>query len=111
MEKMPTLLSQLATASIVSLALVSGAQAAGVTSADFSGKRICWDNGSTSTYSPGGKYSNNMSGEGTWAVTPAGLSIHTDKYDYVAIVKKMPDGSFHAEISGAGMTTVGKYCK
>jgi hypothetical protein len=108
MENMPTLLSQLATASIVSLALVSGAQAAGISSADFSGKKICWDNGSTSVYSRGGKYSNTISGDGTWAVAGGGLSIHTDKYDYVAIIKKLPDGSFHADVSG--MTTNGKYC-
>ena len=108
---MPKLLSQLAAASVVSLGLLSGVQAAGVSAADFAGKKICWDNGSASTYAPGGKYSNNISGEGTWAWTAGGLSIHTDKYDYVATVQKMADGSFHAEISAAGMTTIGKYCK
>jgi len=97
-------------ASALALAVVTAAPAAPVNSADLSGKRICWDNGSISSYGPGGKYSNNMSGDGTWSLTAHGLHIHTDHYDYVANVQKLPDGTFHAEVAGASIKTNGKYC-
>lgn len=98
-------------AAVLSLAALSPALAAPVTAADLAGRRICWDNGSVSSYGPGGRYSNNMSGDGTWSLTGAGLHIHTDRYDYVAHVQKLPDGSFHAEVAAANINTSGKYCK
>lgn len=82
-----------------------------VSAADLSGKKICWDNGSTSSYGPGAKYSNTMSGDGTWAVGRGGVHIHTDRYDYMATIQKLPDGSFQATIIGAGVTSTGKYCR
>jgi len=108
---MPSQFLPLSAACAFSLALVSAAPAAAVTAADLSGRKICWDNGSISSYGPGGKYSNNISGEGTWAMTGAGLHIHTDRYDYVANVQKLPDGSFHASVPAGGVDTSGKYCK
>lgn len=93
------------------LSLVSVAQAAPVTAADLSGKSICWDNGSASAHRHGGKYSNNMNGEGTWSMTAGGVHIHTDRYDYVATIQKLPDGTFTAVIPAAGITSTGKYCK
>jgi predicted secreted protein len=104
-------LSPLGAASVLFLAFFSSAWAATVTSADLSGKKICWDNGSVSTYNHGGKYSNNLSGEGTWSVTASGLQIHTERYDYVAIVEKLPDGTFHAVVAAAGINSTGRYCK
>ncbi len=104
-------LSPLGAASLLSLAFVSAASAAPVTSADLSGKTICWDNGSASTYGRGGKYSNNLSGEGTWSLTAGGVRIHTDRYDYVAVVQKRRDGTFHAVVAEMGITSTGKYCK
>ena len=41
------------------------------TSADFSGRTICWDNGQNITYLPNEKVTG-TSGEGTWAVIGAG---------------------------------------
>ncbi|MDR3422202.1 MAG: hypothetical protein P4L80_13325 [Xanthobacteraceae bacterium] len=96
---------------LLSLAFLSFASAAPVSSGDLSGKTICWDNGSTSRYGGGGKYSNNLSGEGTWAITGGGVHIHTDRYDYVAAIQKLPDGTFQAVVIGAGIKSAGKYCK
>jgi hypothetical protein len=98
-------------ASAVSFAAVAAALAAAVSSADLSGKKICWSNGSVSSYGAGGKYSNNLSGDGTWAVGGGGVHVHTDRYDYMANIQKLPDGSFQATIIGAGITSTGKYCQ
>jgi len=95
---------------VLSLALAAVATAGSVSSADLAGHSICWDNGSTSSYGRGGKYANTLSGEGTWAPTSGGFHIHTDRYDYVAAIQKMPDGSFQAEVLGARIKTTGKYC-
>jgi hypothetical protein len=103
-------LSPLGAAWVVALAFCSAALAAPATSADLSGKKICWNNGSVSSYGHGGKYSNNMSGEGTWAVSGGGVHIHTDRYDYLAHVQKLPDGTFQASIVGTDVKTTGKYC-
>ncbi len=108
MRKRPSLLGA---AVLLSLALPSPASASPVTAADLSGKKICWNNGSASVYSRGGKYANDLSGEGTWSVTGAGVHVHTDRYDYVAAIQKLPDGTFQAVIIGAGIKSTGSYCK
>jgi hypothetical protein len=108
---MQKLLSLIGTAIFLSLALLSSASASPVTAADLSGKKICWNNGSASVYGHGGKYSNNLSGEGTWSVTAGGVHVHTDRYDFVATIQKLPDGSFQAVINGAGIKSTGTYCK
>ncbi len=100
----------LGAASALCFAFVSAAQAGPVTSADLAGKKICWDNGSASTYGRGGKYSNNMTGEGTWSVTAKGLHVHTARYDYVVAVDKKPGGTFLAVMVGTALKTGGKYC-
>ncbi len=107
---MPRFLSLSAAAAVLSLASLSGANAAPISSADLSGKKICWNNGSVSSYGRGGKYSNNMTGDGTWSMAGGGVHIHTDRYDYVAAMQKSPDGTFQAEITAAHITTTGKYC-
>ncbi|MGO9703076.1 MAG: hypothetical protein ACLPX7_27900 [Xanthobacteraceae bacterium] len=103
-------LSPLSVASVLSVALYSAALAAPVTSADLSGKKICWNNGSVSSYGSGGKYSNNMTGNGTWSMAGGGVHIHTDRYDYVAAMQKSPDGTFQAVIAAANIKSTGKYC-
>ncbi len=95
---------------VFGLTLISAALAAPVTSADFAGKKICWGGGSISSYRAGGKYSNNLTGEGTWSMTKGGVRIHTDRYDYVANIQKLPDGTFHTVIVGTDVKTDGKYC-
>jgi hypothetical protein len=104
-------LSLLALPSVLSIALLSVAFAAPVTSGDLAGKKICWNNGSVSSYGAGGKYSNNMTGNGTWSMTGGGVHIHTDRYDYVAIMQKSADGTFQAEIAAANIKSTGKYCQ
>jgi hypothetical protein len=101
----------LAAASLFALATSTAALATPVSAGDLSGKKICWDNGSASVYSANGHYSNNASGEGTWAVTGGGVAVHTDRYDYVADVQKLGGGKFHAEISAGGISLNGSYCK
>ena len=101
----------LSAAAALSLAPFTAALAAPVSSADLSGKSICWDNGSMSSYGAGGKYSNNISGHGTWSMTGGGVHIHTERYDYVANMQKLPDGTFHSEVATANIKTSGKYCK
>jgi hypothetical protein len=104
-------LLSLTAASMLSLAVVSAALAAPVSSADLSRRSICWDNGSVSSYGAGGTYSNSVSGHGTWSMTGGGVHIHTDRYDYVASVQKLPDRTFHAIVRVAGINASGKYCK
>jgi len=104
-------LSPLSVASVLSVALYSAALAAPVTSADLSGKKICWNNGSVSSYGSGGKYSNNMTGDGTWSMTGGGVHVHTERYDYVATMQKSADGSFQANIAAAHIKSTGKYCQ
>ncbi|MGB7100908.1 MAG: hypothetical protein WBD95_19365 [Xanthobacteraceae bacterium] len=107
---MQRLLSLSAAAAVLSLALLSMANAAPVTSADLSGKKICWNNGSVSSYARGGRYSNNMTGDGTWSMAGGGVHIHTDRYDYLATMQKSADGTFRAEIAAANIKSTGKYC-
>ena len=95
----------------MSLVAVATTLAAPVSAADLSGKKICWSNGSTSSYGAGGKYSNNMTGTGTWSMTGGGVHIHTDRYDYVAIMQKSADGTFNALITAANIKSTGKYCQ
>ena len=96
---------------VFGVGLLAAAQAAPVTSADFAGKKICWGGGSISSYGAGGKYSNNLTGEGTWSMTVGGMHVHTDRYDYIAKIQKLPDGSFTAVILGTEIKTAGAYCK
>ena len=101
----------LSAGAVFSLALVPAALASPVKSKDLVGKKICWDVGSASTYAADGKYTNDFTGDGTWSIAADGVHIHTDQFDYVATVDKMPDGTFHVEIPVANIKVVGKYCK
>jgi len=103
-------LGSLAAASALFVLALSVALAAAVSRADLAGKKICWSNGSVSSYGAGGKYSNTMSGDGTWSVGSGGVHIHTDRYDYMADIQKLRDGSFEATVIGYGITSTGRYC-
>ena len=107
---MQRFLSLAAAAAVLWLATLSIANAAPVTFAGLSGKKICWNNGSVSSYGRGGKYSNNMTGDGTWSMAGGGVHIHTDRYDYVAAMQRSADGTFQAEIAAANIKSTGKYC-
>jgi hypothetical protein len=84
-----------------------------VTSADLSGKKICWSSGIISTYGAGGKFSSNRSGEGTWSVTAAGVEVNASNGSGHSNIEKMPDGSFKATYvnkKGLEIPTFGKVC-
>jgi len=108
-------LAPLVAASAV-IAWLSAASAAAVTKADFAGKKICWNSGSstsTSSYGAGGEYSSSVTGTGTWSMSGSGLHIHTNQYDYVATIQKTPGGTFEADIAGPSghLKATGKYCQ
>ena len=105
-------LSRLGVAAAFSLALFSAAQAAGITVRRFfRQERFAGVAARSARMAAGGKYSNNLTGDGTWSLSGSRLHIHTDRYDYVATVQKTPDGTFQADIAAANIKTTGKYCQ
>ena len=79
----------------LSLAFVCSAMAKPVTAADLSGKKICWGNGDTMTFSPGGKFSSTQYGEGTWALTGVAVELHAANIHFTRWdIEKLPDGTF-----------------
>ena len=94
-------------ASVLSLALYSSAIANPVTAKDLSGKKICWSNGNVSTFSPGGKYSSPIVGEGTWSVTSIGIQLKTTQFTGILDIDRQPDGTFKSTLE----KSVGNYCK
>ncbi len=114
---MQKFLTPLCAVCVISLAFVSSAIAVPVTSKDLAGKTICWSNyGGTqiSTYGPGDKYKNTYNGFGTWIVTANGVQIHSEKFDYLAHIQKLPNGTFTSTANrddGILIISTGKYCK
>jgi hypothetical protein len=96
-----------AAATAISLFLAAPAFASQATTADLLGKKICWDNGLISTYSPGGKYYSTYAGNGTWRATSVGVEIHAEHYSGFFDADKKPDGSFYSGTEHAA----GHYCK
>lgn len=91
----------------LSLAFVCCAAARPVTTKDLAGRKICWENGETSTFLPGGKYENSRHGSGVWKVTPAGLEIHAGEFAGVFDAQIQPDGG----ILDATYNVAGTICK
>ena len=104
---MPRRVSSIGSAIAISVALTVSALAASVTTADLSGKKICWDYGLISTFFPGGKYYANMAGNGTWRVTSVGVEIRAEHYNGIYDIDKQPDGTLKSATKHAS----GKYCK
>ena len=89
------------------------AMAAPVSAADLAGKKICWNSGTEATFGPGGKYSSNTVGVGTWKVTSNGVSIRTSTTNGYNDIQKEPDGTFSLRKAGRGglaMIFTGKVC-
>ena len=109
---MKTPLSRLATSVGFSWLLLSTAIARPVTSADLSGKTICWDDGTKETYQPGGKTSQTFWGEGTWRVTSVGVEKRGKIYMNIWAVQILGDGTLTAaaDFSGVGVYRTGHYC-
>jgi hypothetical protein len=100
-------LTTIASTVAIFVIVTAEALAAPATTADLSGKKICWDNGNVGTYSAGGKYSSTMVGTGTWRVTSVGIELHTQGYSGYQDVDKRPDGTFNSALEHGG----GHYCK
>jgi hypothetical protein len=109
-------LSRLAAGVGLSVLLLTIAMARPVTTADLSGKTICWSGTMSgddfATYLPGGKIVSGKFGEGTWQVTEAGVII-IHKYNFVADMQILPDGTITSATEGWGRTFLqrGHYCK
>ena len=91
----------------LSLSFVCCAVARPVTTEDLAGRTICWDNGETSAFLPGGKYENSRHGSGTWKVTSTGLEIHSETFGGIFQVEVRDDGT----ILDATYNVAGKVCK
>jgi hypothetical protein len=87
--------------------IIASAFSAPVTSADLSGKKICWDYGLVSTFFPGGKYYANMAGNGTWRVTSVGVEIRAEHYNGIYDIDKQLDGT----LKSATKHSSARYCK
>jgi hypothetical protein len=77
------------------------------TTKDLAGRKICWDNGETSTYTRDGKWENSRHGSGAWKVTSDGLEIHSETFAGVLRVEIQDDGT----VLDATYNISGKYCK
>ena len=100
-------LSPIGSAVAIFLVFTPPASAAQATTADLSGKKICWENGLVSTYFPGGKYYSTIAGNGTWRVTSIGIEVHAEHWSGYFDADKKPDGTFYSGTERAN----GKYCK
>jgi hypothetical protein len=102
----------LATSVGFSLLLLSTAIARPVTTADLSGKTICWDGGFVKTFYPGGKSSETGYGEGTWRVTSAGVEMSTKSFKNIFDVQILDDGTLTSDtdFGGRNYHGTGHYC-
>jgi hypothetical protein len=106
---------------LVAAALSRPALADPVTAGDLAGKTICWENSNfgsgKAVFGDGGKYSSTGmltgTGQGTWAITSAGVKIDTDNRHDVDEMEKLSDGTFvsNAKIASAHIKSVGKVCE
>ena len=83
------------------------AEARPVTTKDLTGLTICYSDGEKPTYLRGGKYENNMVGNGTWSVTSVGVQIHAEHFTRLIDFEIQPDRT----ISIPAYDKTGKDCK
>jgi hypothetical protein len=99
--------SRFLVAAVTSVAYVSLATAKPVTTADLAGRTICYNNGEKATYLRGGKYVNSKFGNGTWAVTAAGVQLHAGDFSGIFDFEVQPDRT----ISLPSVNLTGTDCK
>jgi len=92
---------------VLASVLLSPVTAEMATTADLSGKKICWDNGNISSFFADGKYSSPVLGNGTWSASSKGVEIHADAGGVLLDVDRQPDGTFKSRVEHAA----GKYCE
>jgi hypothetical protein len=88
------------------------------TKGDYEGKTLCWDDGvSKETYYAGGKFDNNIDGQGTWDIKEYGVFVYKfDRYpkSFVGKVEMNDNGTitytgpYPGSDEGSG---VAQYCK
>ena len=100
-------LLSLGLASALSLAFVCNAIARPATVKELAGRTICYNNGEKATYFRGGKYESNKIGNGTWAVTSAGVELHAERFSGILDFEIQPDKS----VSIAAYNMIGNDCK
>jgi hypothetical protein len=88
--------------------------AAPVTDADLRGKRICWDDGSTTDFGKDGSWDNSRLGHGAWSLTGGSLMVTLSNGNarLPATINK-EDGGIHLLRRAAHGNIVerrGKYC-
>jgi hypothetical protein len=99
----------------VVLANSSPALAASVTSADLSGRKICWSNGGTPTYGKNGVYDEKTLGHGTWRLAGGRLTVVASNGKYSGAIAR-DSVTFHLsgriKFSGPSvdLEVSGKYC-
>jgi hypothetical protein len=87
--------------------------AGGVSDADLRGKKICWNNGASSSYSKDGSFDGTFAGHGTWSLVGDQIEVNGDHASGVNTITKDGD-TFHvvrrASRSGKDIEAWGKYC-
>jgi hypothetical protein len=91
----------------LSLVFAGYAMAKPATTRDLAGRTICYNTGEKATYLRGGKYENNMIGNGTWRVTSVGVQIDAERFKGIIDFEIQPDGT----ISIPAYHMTGKDCK
>jgi hypothetical protein len=105
-------IAPLVVASVLCLTFFSSALGAPATLADLSGKKFCWGDGDTMTFSRGGKFSSTRYADGTWRFTSVGVELHaTHIIKNLFDIEKLPDGSFTKTDGYADSWAAGNYCK
>jgi hypothetical protein len=101
---MKACISLAVTSLTLSLLSPSHALAKPLTKADIEeGKKICWGN-DWKQFSPGGKVTNNVAGEGTWSISKAGvITVKFPSGPFSGVVRDMGGGAF--EYSGSWIGT------
>ncbi len=108
-----------------SLMLLSPSSATAATKADFEGKKVCWDGSSAdlsggsrlknwTSFQPGGKATNSIAGDGTWAISKAGvITLKFPSGPYSGVITIMGGGMVEYSGSWVGtpkITPIGAFC-
>ena len=96
-----------------SLMLLSPSSATAATKADVEGKTMCWGGNNQTSFHPGGKLTSSVAGEGTRAVSKAGVAVKLPSGPYSGVIRIMAAGMVEYTGSWAGtpaMTVIGAFC-
>jgi hypothetical protein len=97
------------------LCFASPAIAKPVTKAELVGKTICWNFANKETYSSDGKVTDDLWGNGTWAITARGfLQLRLEHWQGILDMEKQQDGSFRGKYTASGggdYVLIINYCK